>query len=128
MHIKFLTAAMEKPYAGEDMIDEVRSMLQELQQLHSLLDTSNLEVANAEQLLKSLQSRKPKLEALLNQCVVPITTEKDCEEKVCGADEKIESPSVTINSESSNKVAEKKQPEKGKHKSKKSKKKGKNKK
>ncbi|KAK4373986.1 hypothetical protein RND71_004663 [Anisodus tanguticus] len=39
MHIKFLTAAMEKPDAGEDMIEEVRSMLQELQQFNSLLDT-----------------------------------------------------------------------------------------
>ncbi|XP_060209393.1 uncharacterized protein LOC132636503 isoform X2 [Lycium barbarum] len=129
MHIKFLTAAMEKPYAGEDMI-EVHSMLQELQQLRSLLDTSNLEAGNAEQLLKSLLSRKPKLGALLNQCIVP-TIEKDCEEKgntVGGEVEKIELTSVTTNAESSNQVAERKQPEKGKGKSKKSKKKGKNKK
>lgn len=43
MNIKFLTAAItmpavKKPDAGEDMIEEVGSMLQELQQLHSLLD------------------------------------------------------------------------------------------
>ncbi|XP_059277094.1 uncharacterized protein LOC132031229 [Lycium ferocissimum] len=121
MHINFLTTAMEKPYTGEDMIEEVRSMLQELQQLHSLLDTSNSEVANAEQLLKSLLSRKPKVEALLNLSIVP-TTEKDCEEKgdtVYGEVEKIESPSVTTNSESN---AERKQPEKVKGKSKRSKK------
>lgn len=44
MHIKFLTAAitlpeLKKPDAGEDMAEEVQSMLQELQQLHSFLDT-----------------------------------------------------------------------------------------
>lgn len=43
-NIKFLTAAItllgeKKPYAGEAMIKEVHSMLQELKQLHSLLDT-----------------------------------------------------------------------------------------
>jgi len=43
MHIKFLTAAitppeLKKPDTGEDMAEEVQSMLQELQQLHSFLD------------------------------------------------------------------------------------------
>ncbi|XP_015169675.1 uncharacterized protein [Solanum tuberosum] len=45
MHIKFLTAAitppeLKKPDTGEDMAEEVQSMLQELQQLHSFLDMS----------------------------------------------------------------------------------------
>ncbi|KAK4344087.1 hypothetical protein RND71_037181 [Anisodus tanguticus] len=130
MHIKFLTAAMEKPDADENMIEEVRSMLQELQQLNSLLDTSKSEVANAEQLLKSLLSRKPKLEALLNQCIV-LTSEKDCEEKgdtACGEVEKIESSSVTTNTNTGSN-AERKQPEKGKGKARRPKKgKGKRKK
>lgn len=44
MHIKFLTAvitlpAVKKPDAGEDIVEEVHSMLEELQQLHSFLDT-----------------------------------------------------------------------------------------
>ncbi|MCD7459032.1 hypothetical protein HAX54_039847 [Datura stramonium] len=129
MHIKTFTAAItlsavKKPCAGEDMFEEVHSMLQELQQLLSLLDTSNSEAANVEQLLKSLLSKKPKLEALLSQCVVP-TPEKGCEEKsstMCGEVEKSESRSVAASSESSNKVTERKQPEKGKGKSKKSKK------
>ncbi|OIT32628.1 putative helicase magatama 3 [Nicotiana attenuata] len=138
-HIKFLTAAItlpavKKPYAGEDMIKELHLMLQELKQLHSLLETSDSEVASAERLLKSLLSRKPKLEILLSQCIVPndnnesVTVEEDCEEKgdtVCGEVEKIESPSATTNVESSNQVAERKQPGKGK-KSKKKKGKGKN--
>jgi len=53
---------------------------------------SNLEVAKAEQLLKSLLSRKPKIEALLNQCIVP--TEKEKGNTVCVDDEKIVLPSV----------------------------------
>ncbi|XP_055800621.1 uncharacterized protein LOC129870064 isoform X2 [Solanum dulcamara] len=128
MHIKFMTAvitlpAVKKPDAGEDLVEEVHSMLEELQQLHSFLDTSS-EVANAEQLLKSLLSRKPKLEALLNQCIVPTTEKDSCEEKrntLCVEDEEIESPCVADDSESSNKVTESKQPDKGKAKSKKSK-------
>ncbi|KAM3216603.1 putative protein isoform X1 [Capsicum annuum] len=132
MNIKFLTAAItmpavKKPDAGEDMIEEVGSMLQELQQLHSLLDMSSLEVATAEQLLKSLLSRRPKLEGLLNRCTVPTPEKDSCEEKgntVCGEDEKAEPPSVTMNSESSNhQDTERKKPEKVKGKSKKSKKK-----
>ncbi|KAK6774713.1 hypothetical protein RDI58_029952 [Solanum bulbocastanum] len=136
MHIKFLTAAitlpeLKKPDAGEDMTEEVQTLLQELQQLHSFLDTSNLEVAKAEQLLKSLLSRKPKIEALLNQCIVPITTEMEKGNIVCVEDEKVELPSVAAtDSESSNKATERKQPQpKGKDKSNKSKKgKGKGKK
>jgi len=66
---------------------------------------SNLEVAKAEQLLKSLLSRKPKIEALLNQCIVP--TEKEKGNTVCVDDEKIVLPSVAaIDSESSNKATE----------------------
>uniref|UniRef100_M1AG62 Uncharacterized protein n=2 Tax=Solanum tuberosum TaxID=4113 RepID=M1AG62_SOLTU len=115
MHIKFLTAAitlpeLKKPDAGEDMAEEVQRMLQELQQLHSFLDMSNLEVAKAEQLLKSLLSRKPKIEALLNQCIVP--TEKEKGNTVCVDDEKIVLPSVAAtDSESSNKATERKQPQ-----------------
>lgn len=122
MHIKFLTAAvnlptLKKPDAAEDMVEEMHNMLQELLQLYSFLDTSNSEVAIAEQLLKSLMSRKPKLEAVLNQCIVPTTEKDSCEEignTVCVEDEKIESPpSIAADSESSNKVTERKQPEKG---------------
>lgn len=79
---------------------------------------SNSEVAIAEQLLKSLMSRKPKLEAVLNQCIVRTTEKDSCEEignTVCVEDEKIESPPSIA-------VTERKQPEKGKTKSKKSRK------
>lgn len=131
MHINLLTAAVNLPTlkkrdAAKDMVEEMHNMLQELQQLYSFLDTSNSEVAIAEQLLKSLMSRKPKLEAVLNQCIVRTTEKDSCEEignTVCVEDEKIESPpSIAADSESSNKVTERKQREKGKTKSKKSRK------
>lgn len=72
--------------------------------------------------MKSLLSRKPKLETLLTQCIVPkdnnenVTLENDCEEKgntECGEVEKIELPSATTNVESNNQVAERKQTGKG---------------
>ncbi|XP_047266599.1 uncharacterized protein LOC107869201 isoform X2 [Capsicum annuum] len=78
-NVNYLTAAIslsseKKFYVAEDMMEETRNMLQELIQLHSLMNTSILEKASIEQLLKSLLSKKPKLEAFLNQLVVPTGT------------------------------------------------------
>ena len=84
---------------------------------------SNLEVAKGEQVLKSLLSRKSKIEALLSQCIVSTTLKDSCEEQgnaVCVEDEKIESPSIAAYSESSNKAKQTKG--KAKAKSKKSRK------
>ncbi|XP_016459295.1 uncharacterized protein LOC107782866 [Nicotiana tabacum] len=125
-NIKFLTAAItllgeKKPYAGEAMIKEVHSMLQELKQLHSLLDTSDSETTSIEGLLKSLLSRKPKLESLLNQCIVPKGSSEEKVDALSGELEKMEMTSASTESGSSNQGAKKTQ-QKGKGNSKNSKK------
>ncbi|XP_060187254.1 uncharacterized protein LOC132616693 isoform X2 [Lycium barbarum] len=75
-NMNFLTGAInlcsgKKLYAGEDMMEEACNMLQELLQLNSLMNKSTLEQESIEQLLKSILSKKPKLEAFLNQLIVP---------------------------------------------------------
>ncbi|KAH0704227.1 hypothetical protein KY285_018505 [Solanum tuberosum] len=90
-NVSFLTAAInlcseKKLYVAEDMMEETRNLLQELIQLHSLMNTSTLEKESIEQLLKSLLSKKTKLEVFLNHFIVPkdiiIALENQCAEKL----------------------------------------------
>ncbi|XP_069151554.1 uncharacterized protein [Solanum lycopersicum] len=90
-NVSFLTAAInlcseKKLYVAEDMMQETRNMLQELIQLLSLMNTSTLEKERIEQLLKSLLSKKTKLEVFLNHFIVPknriIALENQCAEKL----------------------------------------------
>ncbi|KAG5613980.1 hypothetical protein H5410_013804 [Solanum commersonii] len=90
-NVSFLTAAInlcseKKLYVAEDMMEETRNLLQELIQLHLLMDTSTLEKESIEQLLKSLLTKKTKLEVFLNHFIVPkdiiIALENQCAENL----------------------------------------------
>ncbi|XP_075105039.1 uncharacterized protein LOC107773872, partial [Nicotiana tabacum] len=116
-NVNFLTAAInlssrENLCAGEELMEEARNMLQELIQLHTLMNTSPLDRGSIEIFLESLLSKKPKLEAFLNQFIVPedssrsVALENQCEEMLYVASNEVATTDLPFTSTSETRVSD----------------------